>query len=104
MTERRRAPRFQLCRWTSVRIGLSQDLVIQWSAGDDVTVLAKSVPPSCERLLLQLVRADGEIACLPAHVVKTAPVMEAGDLKFRLDLHVTGFAALSAANPPEVLR
>jgi hypothetical protein len=94
MTDRRGAHRFQLCRSTSVQIGLLQDVMIQSSAGDHVTVLTSSVPPASQRLLLQLVRADGEVACLSAHIVRTAPVVESGDMKFRLDLHVAGFAAL----------
>src|SRR4051812_33169901 len=73
MTDRRRAPRYQICRTTQAQFGLLQDVAIQSVAGDDVIVLASMFPANCDRLVMQLLRANGEIASLGAAVTRTAP-------------------------------
>ena len=92
MTDRRRAPRYYLCRTTRAEISLLQDVSIQSAAGDDVVVLASTFPANCDRLLMQLVAADGEVATLDAEVVRTAPVLDAGSVRYRLELRVEGFS------------
>lgn len=92
MTDRRRAPRYQICRPTEAQIGLLQDVSIQSMAGDDVTVLASRFPSNCDRLVMQLVRANGEVASLEAAVVRTAPVLKSGVMQFLLELRVDGLS------------
>ena len=99
MTDRRRAARYSLCRTTKAEINLLQDVSIESAVGDDVVVLASKFPASCDRLLMQMVSADGEVASLDAAVVRTAPVVEAGDVRFRLELRVEGFARIFGLDP-----
>ena len=70
MTDRRRAPRYHLCRTTKVEINLLQDVSIQSAFGDEVVVLASNVPAACDRLLIQMVREGGELASLEAEVAQ----------------------------------
>ena len=99
MTDRRRAARYSLCRTTTAEINLLQDVSIESAVGDDVVVLASKFPAACDRLLMQMVSATGEIASLDAEVVRTAPVVDAGDVRFRLELRVEGFARVFGLNP-----
>jgi len=92
MTDRRRAPRYQICRTTQAQFGLLQDVAIQSVAGDDVIVLASMFPANCDRLVMQLVRANGEIASLGAAVRRTAPVLSSGVMQYLLELRVEGLA------------
>ena len=99
MTDRRRAPRYYLCRTTTAEINLLQDVSIQSAVGDDVVVLASRFPATCDRLLVQMVTASGEVASLDAEVVSTAPVLDAGSVRFRLELKIEGFARVFGLNP-----
>ena len=99
MTDRRRAPRYHLCRTTKVEINLLQDVSIQSAFGDEVVVLASNVPAACDRLLIQMVLEGGELASLAAEVVRTAPVVEAGVVRFRLELRVDGLSMALGLGP-----
>jgi hypothetical protein len=92
MTDRRRAARYSLCPTTKAEISLLQDVSIESAVGDDVVVLASKFPTSCDRLMMQMVSATGEVASLDAAVIRTAPVVQAGAVRFRLELRVEGFA------------
>ena len=92
MTDRRRAPRYQICRATSAQIGLLQDVSIQSVAGDGVIVLASMFPANCDRLVMQLVQANGEVPSLDAEDVRTAPVLKSGVMQFLLELRVEGLS------------
>ena len=100
MTDRRRAPRYSLCRTTKAEINLLQDVSIQSAVGDEVVVLASRFPADCDRLLVQMVNANGEVASFDAEVVKTAPVVDAGKVRFRLELRVAGFAQILGLAAP----
>ena len=99
MTDRRRAPRYYLCRTTKAEINLLQDVSIQSAVGDDVVVLASTFPAKCDRLLMQMVRTNGEHASLEAAIMRTAPVVDAGVVRFRVDLRIEGFAQLFGLDP-----
>jgi hypothetical protein len=99
MTDRRRAPRYYLCRTTKADINLLQDVSIQSAVGDDVVVLASKFPANCDRLLVQMVSANGAVASLDAAVVRTAPIVDAGAVRFRLELRVEGFASIFGLDP-----
>jgi hypothetical protein len=99
MTDRRRAARYSLLPRTTAEINLLQDVSIESAVGDDVVVLASKFPGSCDRLLMQLVNAEGEVASLEVAVVRTAPVVHAGDVRFRLELRVEGFARAFGLHP-----
>ncbi len=99
MTDRRRAARYSLCRTTKAEINLLQDVSIESAVGDDVVVLASTCPASGDRLLMQLVSAKGEVASLDAAMVRTAPVVDAGAVRFRLQLRVEGFARVLGLDP-----
>lgn len=92
MTDRRRAPRYNLCRTTRAQVGLLQDVWIQSANGNAVIVLSSTYPPNCDRLLMQVVRSNGDVASLSARVLRTAPVLQAGSMQFLVELHVDGFA------------
>ena len=92
MSDRRRAPRYSLSRTTTAEINLLQDVSIQSAVGDDVIVLAAKFPANCDRLMVQMVGANGEVTSLSAAVVTTAPVLDAGAVRFRLELRIEGFA------------
>jgi hypothetical protein len=98
MTDRRRTPRYNLSRSTKAEINLLQDVSIQSAVGDDVVVLASKFPESRGRLLMEVVRSDGEVASLDAEIVDSAPVVEAGTVRFRLQLRVAGFARAFGLN------
>ena len=93
MTDRRRAPRYHLGRITKAEINVLQDVSIKSVVGDDVVVLASHCPANGDSLLMEMVRADGEVARLVAEIVASAPVVDAGAVRFRLELRVAGFAA-----------
>ena len=76
-----------------------QDVSIQSAVGDDVVVLASRFPAACDRLLVQMVTPSGDVASLDAEVVSTAPVLDAGNVRFRLELRVEGFARVFGLNP-----
>ena len=99
MTDRRRAPRYFLCRTTKAEINLLQDVSIQSAVGDHVVVLAAKFPANCDRLVMQMVAANGELASLDAAVVRTAPVVEAGVVRFRVDLRIEGFGQMFGLDP-----
>ena len=91
MTDRRLAPRYSLARTAPATLGLLQDVSIQSANGNEVTVLSPTMPVRCDRLLVQVVCATGEVASLPARVLSTAPVVEGGVMQFLVALHVDGF-------------
>jgi hypothetical protein len=99
VTDRRRAPRYSLSRTTKADINLLQDVSIESAVGDDVVVLASRFPAKCDRLLMQLVSASGEVTSLDAAVLRTAPVVEAGSVRFRLELRIEGFARIFGLDP-----
>jgi hypothetical protein len=99
MTDRRRAPRYTLGRTTRAEINLLQDVSLQSAAGDDLVVLASKFPDTNGRLLIEIVQANGEIASLDAEILSSAPVLEAGNVRFRLELRVAGFAGLFCLTP-----
>ena len=94
MTDRRRAPRYSLARTAPATLGLLQDVSIQSADGNEVTVLSPTMPARCDRLLMQIVCASGEVASLPARVLSTAPVVDGGVMRFLVALHVDGFTDL----------
>ena len=99
MSDRRRAPRYSLSRTTTAEINLLQDVSIQSAVGDDVIVLAAKFPANCDRLMVQMVGANGEVTSLSAAVVTTAPVLDAGAVRFRLELRIEGFARCFGLTP-----
>src|SRR4051812_35702863 len=102
MTDRRRAPRYHLGRITKAEINLLQDVSIKSVVGDDVVVLASHCPANGDSLLMEMVRADGEVARMLPELVAGAPVGVAGALRFRLGLRVGGFAAAVGLTPGPV--
>ena len=100
MTDRRRAPRYNLCRSITAEIKLLQDVSIQSASGDNVVVLASKFPEDCTSVLMEMVQPDGNVASLPAEILRTAPVLDSGVVRFRLELRVIGFASLSAFLAP----
>lgn len=94
MTDRRRAPRYSLARTAPATLGLLQDVSIQTANGNEVTVLSPTMPARCDRLLVQVLCATGEVASLPARVLSTAPIVEGGVMQFLVALHVDGFTEL----------
>src|SRR6188768_4199811 len=86
MTDRRRAPRYQLCRSTKTEINLLQDVLIQSAVGDDVVVLAATYPAPCDRLILQMAGPNGEVTSLTADLVATTPILHSSLVQFRVAL------------------
>jgi hypothetical protein len=102
MTDRRRAPRYNLCCPTRAEIDLLQDASIESAVGDDVVVVASKFPATCDRLLVEMVAANGQVTTLDAEIVRTAPVVDAGVVRFRLELRIEGFARVVGLNPSPV--
>jgi len=103
MTDRRRAPRYQLCRSTKAEINLLQDVLIQSAVGDAVIVLASTCPAPSDRLMLQVAGADGGVSSLAAELVASAPILRSDLVQFRLALRVTGFSDMARVNPLAML-
>jgi hypothetical protein len=98
MTDRRRVPRYSLCRTTPAHVGVLQDVLLTSANGNEVTVLSPTMPSRCDRLLMQVVCATGAVKSLPARVLRTAPVFEGGAMRFLVALQVDGFSEIFPAN------
>jgi len=98
MADRRKAPRFAFASPAQAHLHLTQDVVIERSSANQLTVLAAASSTTGEQLALRLRATDGRIATVPVCTLASRPViLDGGSIRYRLDLQVVD------AGTPQVL-
>jgi hypothetical protein len=96
MAERRRGARFALAVPADVQLHVPQDIAIETTTADEVTVLSATPGVRGEDLLLRIGPSDAVQMTVAARTISSQPVPADGRLMHRLRLAMTGAIALSA--------
>jgi hypothetical protein len=99
MTERRKAARFVLAKPASAHLRVLQDVIIERSGPERLTLLAAAASARGEELAVRIRAEDGRAVTLSVRTLQSRAVMTEGSgPKYRLDLQV-----LDAIREPEGL-
>lgn len=91
MADRRNAPRFAFASPAQAHLHLTQDVVVERSNANQLTVLSASSSTTGEQLALRLRALDGRVATVPVCTLASRPViLDGGSIRYRLDLRVVG--------------
>jgi hypothetical protein len=89
MSDRRKARRFAFATPARAQFHLLQDVVIERSAPDGLTVLAAESSVPGERLAVRIRGTDEQVVTLAVQTIDSRPVMVDGSgLRYRLRLQV----------------
>jgi hypothetical protein len=98
MSDRRKAARFVLAKPASARLRVLQDVIVERSGPERLTLLAASASPKGEELAVRLRAEDGRAVTLAVRTLQSRAVMTEGSgPKYRLDLQVID--AVRSAEP-----
>jgi hypothetical protein len=100
MSDRRKAPRFAFTNPAAAHIRLVQDVIIERSDPEGLTVLSPTSSLAGEELALRL-RGPGErMATIRVRTLASQPVVTGSSLQYRIDLRVLGDATPTATDVP----
>ena len=90
MFDRRKAQRFILSCPVPAHLHVANDVIIERTDAETLTVLAEGASAAGEEFVLQLRGSEGQLVNVPVRTVRSEPTFMSGQAPaFRIDLRVT---------------